>query len=612
MSGIAGYFQTEFDVERNHTLYAIYESKLTNMQDSLITNCHENSIIYMKHHIGFTASNFSVAHRDSLSVTYKNRTASIVFTGNIYNSNELKYKLSSYDISAYELCNEELILYLYLVFGEDIFKEINGGFSFAIYENNSLIIVRDPIGIKPLFYHCTNNHFIFASQQKSIFAYGIKPELTNESWCEIIGLGPARTPGKSLFKNIFEVLPGNYIKVTFNSQGIISYQTHCYWELTYNHHADPYLDTVDKVNYLIKDSIKKQLTKDTTICSLLSGGIDSSLVTSIAKSMMDKENRELKTYAFEFEGNENFFNGNSFQNSLDRPYVETMRKYLNSNHKYLTCDSLGQIKYLKKTVDMRDAPCMADIESSLMYFCNEISETNNIALTGECADEVFGGYPWFHRDEMLNSNSFPWSKDLSVRTSLFNDSFIQSLNLKEYVDDAYKTSLSKCPESDCSNEKDKRRFEIGYLTINWFMMTLVNRMERCSVFSGLDARVPFADYRLVSYVFSIPWEYKCKDGSIKHLLKECGKDFLPPEIINRKKSPYPKTYNPEYEKMIGKLLLEEFDNNYALNFIVDKSKVIDYINSSKDYGKPWYGQLMAGPQMLAYILQISYWLKKYS
>lgn len=614
MSGIAGYFQTEFDVENNHTLYAIYESKLFNMKDSLKTNKNEKDYIFIKKYIGFLAcsAHYENKHFTPTTVTYKGRTASITFAGNIYNKEELKFKLSSYDVNLKNICSEEIILYLYLIFGTDSFKELNGGFTFALYEDNYIIIVRDPIGIKPLFYHCTNNHFIFSSQQKSIFAYGIKPEITSESWCEIIGLGPARTPGKSLFKNIYELLPGHYMKITPDKTGKINYTSHCYWSLTYRHHCDPYLDTIDKISYLVKDSIKRQLTPNKQICSLLSGGLDSSLVTAIAKSMLDKEDRELKTYSFEFEENEKYFNGNSYQSSLDRPYVDIMKKHLHTHHNYLSCNCDEQIKYLYETVDMRDSPCMADIESSLMYFCSEISEDNNIALTGECADEVFCGYPWFHREELFNKPGFPWSFDLEARTFLFKDSFIDTLPLKEYVDNAYTTSIAQCPKCDYKDSVEKRKYELGYLTIQWFMMTLVNRMERCSVFSGLDARVPFADYRLVDYVFSIPWEYKAKNGNVKNLLKECGKDYLPEEILNRKKSPYPKTYNPKYEKQIGQKLLAEFDNNYALNFIVDKDKIIQYINSPKDYGKPWYGQLMAGPQMLAYLLQISYWLKRFS
>ena len=158
---------------------------------------------------------------------------------------------------------------------------------------------------------------------------------------------------------------------------------------------------------------------------------------------------------------------------------------------------------------------------------------------------------------------------------------------------------------------ERNRRKICYLNVRWFMMTLLNRMDRCSMFSGLEARVPYADYRILEYVFNVPWKYKCYNNQAKSLLVECGKNYLPKEVLYRKKSPYPKTYDPDYEKLLGNLALEEFHANPKLSEIIDKEKLVNFIKSPKDYGKPWYGQLMAGPQMLAYIIQISYWLKEY-
>ena len=212
---------------------------------------------------------------------------------------------------------------------------------------------------------------------------------------------------------------------------------------------------------------------------------------------------------------------------------------------------------------------------------------------------------------MLNQNTFPWSYDLNARTYLFQKDFINELHLEDYVNDAYQNSVNECEYLPEENETETLRRKVTWLNMKWFMMTLLTRMDRCSMYSGLEARVPFADYRILEYVFNVPWEFKCYNNQTKSLLVECGKKYLPMEILYRKKTPYPKTYDPKYEQILGKMVWEEYGSNQKLQTIIDKEKLSSFISSPKDYGKPWYGQLMAGPQMLAYILQIGYWMRKY-
>ena len=461
-----------------------------------------------------------------------------------------------------------------------------------------------------MFYYHNNREFVFSSEPKGIFAYGIKPMINPDSWCEIIGLGPAHTLGNGVFKDIKEVLPGHYLTVTTDYHHNVKVKDLCYWKLKAKPHIDDYNTTVDKCSYLITDSIQKQMVSDIPICTFLSGGLDSSLVSAIVQDNLPDKN--LNTYSFDFVDNDINFKSNAFQISRDKPFVDIMVNHINSKHKYLECNNSNQIDCLFKAVDARDIPNMADVESSMLYFCNLVSKECRVTLTGECADEIFGGYPWFHRREMYMKNTFPWSYDLSPRIVLFKDDFINSLPLKEYVDDAYETSINQCPHTDGETITEYNRRKISWLNIRWFMMTLLNRMDRCSMYSGLEARVPFADYRILEYVFNVPWEYKCYNNQVKSLLVECGKKYLPPEILYRKKSPYPKTYDPTYEKLLGTMVIEEYKSNNKLQKYIDYNKLIKFINSPKDYGKPWYGQLMAGPQMLAYVLQISYMLRKYN
>lgn len=613
MCGIAGFYQFKHDVFKDYS-HNLLVKKLQNMKYSLKHRGPNDDDMFLEGFCGLAHTRLSIRDikggHQPMTRRFNGHRATIVYNGELYNSKELKFKLSSYDVDIRTTGDTEIILYCYLVFGPKIFKELNGIFAFAIYDNNKLIIVRDHIGVKPLYYYTCDNQFVFASEIKGIFAYGIKPSLNNDSWCEIIGLGPAHTLGNGVFSSIQEVLPGHYLTITMDSDKKILYSDDCYWKLKSKIHSDDYATTVSHCNYLITDSIKRQMVSDIPICTFLSGGLDSSLVSSVVNRNL--YGKKLNTYSFDFVGNDKNFKSNSFQVSRDRPYVDIMKDFLGSNHTYLECNNENQIKCLFKAVDARDMPCMADVESSMLYFCKLVSEKCRVTLTGECADEIFGGYPWFHRSDMLNQCTFPWSYDMYARTYLFKDDFINQLNLEEYVQNAYETSVNECEYLPEENATETKRRKICWLNVRWFMMTLLTRMDRCSMYSGLEARVPFADYRILEYVFNIPWTFKCYNNQPKSLLVECGKDYLPDSILYRKKTPYPKTYDPLYEKILGEMVLDEYNSNASLRNIVDRTKLEKFINSPKDYGKPWYGQLMAGPQMLAYILQIGYWMRKYN
>ncbi len=600
MCGIAGYFHK---IPNNNDT-----QQLENMRTSLKHRGPDDRGSFITSNCGLCHTRLSIRDlsggRQPMTRTFHGRTATIVYNGEIYNLQELKYRLLPFSICFEGHSDTEVILYCYLVFGAKIFSEFNGIFAFAIYENNHLILCRDHIGVKPLFYWNQKEKFVFASEIKGIFSYGITPKINHDSWCEIIGLGPAHTPGNGVFQGINEVLPGHYLLIS--SAGM---EDHCYWSLKSLQHTESYDETISHCSFLIEDSIKRQMVSDIPICTFLSGGLDSSLVTAIVAKEFGET--PLTTFSFDFIDNQKNFKSNSYQCSMDRPFVDLMKDYVKSNHHYLECDSKTQLDYLCKAVDARDMPCMADVEASMLYFCSIVSKECKVTLTGECADEIFGGYPWFHRKDLLEKTTFPWSFDLSARTALFRKDFIESLPLEEYISTQYHHSLNLCPILESESSSETKRRKMSWLNIRWFMMTLLNRMDRCSMYSGLEARVPYADYRILEYVFNIPWEYKCYRGQTKSLIVECGKKYLPKEILYRKKSPYPKTYDPGYELLLGKMLLDELHSNASLQMILDSSKVEQFVSAPKDYGKPWYGQLMAGPQLLAYLLQIGYWMRKY-
>ncbi len=534
----------------------------------------------------------------------------IVFNGEIYNMKELKAELIDEGAHFRTNSDTEVILEGYLLHGQDFIKKLNGIFAIAIRDtvHGKLFLFRDRLGVKPLFYTFVGDTLVFASELKGLFAYpDVKPVLDRDGLCEIFALGPAKSYGKGVFKNILEVLPGQYI--AYGSNGC---SKDFYWQLESRPHEDSMEETIEKTAWLVQDSVEKQMLSDIPISTFLSGGVDSSLVTAICADKLRKEGRVLNSFSFDFKDNDRYFQANSFQPSQDRPFVDKMVAFSGTNHYYLECTNQDQYDCLFKAVDARDLPCMADVESSMLYFCSQVRDINKVTLTGECADEIFGGYPWFHSKEAFETPAFPWSRDMAPRQVLLDDNLIHDLHMEEYARAAYEKTISETPLLAEDSPTEKRRREIAYLNLRWFMVTLLDRMDRTSMYNGLEARVPLADHRILEYVFNVPWEMKCPDGIVKGLLRYASERFLPHDVLWRKKSPYPKTYDPAYEKLLADNLKEVLaDANSPIRALLDTKKVHAFVDSPSDYGKPWYGQLMAGPQMLAYMLQVEYWLRKY-
>lgn len=611
MCGISGFFHPQRDFTDDNE----WRVKIDSMKKSLRHRGPDEEDTFTSVHSCLAHTRLSIrdiSHgHQPMTATFLGRKCTIVYNGEIYNCDELRSYLGQWNLEWKTRSDTEVILNGYLAMGTEFFRMLNGIFAFAIYDNDErIVLVRDQLGVKPLFYQMTDGFLVFGSEPKALFAFGIRPEADEESFGEIFALGPARTPGKGGFKGMKEVLPGHFI-VSDIYHGPVEINDSVYWSLKGAAHFQSYDETVDYVSWLLTDSIRRQMVSDIPICSFLSGGLDSSIVTAICHNELVKEGKRLNTFSFDFTDNDKNFKENSFQSSQDRPYVDKMVSFLGTNHSYLECGNEIQAEYLFKAVDSRDYPCMADIESSLMYFCEIVSQTEKVALTGECADEIFGGYPWFHRKEMWDRDLFPWSYDIDARIVLLKDDFMSKEYFMNYAKSAYQKTIDDTPIFEEDNATEKRRREISWLNVTWFMETLLNRMDRTSMSCGLEARVPYADYRILEYVYNVPWDYKCRNGRTKSLLIDMSRNLLPEEVYNRKKSPYPKTYDPAYEKLLTNKFLEMLYSGSALSVIVDKHKAEQFLLKEKDYGRPWYGQLMAGPQMIAYMLQVGYWLDKY-
>lgn len=537
----------------------------------------------------------------------------IVYNGQIYNTNELREQLIENRFEFNTHSDTEVLLKAFIHFGHDVVHHLNGIFSFAIWNSktNELFLARDHFGIKPLFYTIVNDTLIFASELKAIFEYpGVPKILDNQGISELLGIGPAHTPGITVYKNIFEIKPAHY--AIFNKSGL---HIEKYWELKSKPHNEDLEATCKHVKNLLEDSIKRQLTSDMPICTFLSGGLDSSIISKYASDYLQKNNLgTLDTYSVDYVDNDKNFVKSDFQPNSDGYYIDIMTKQIKSNPHKIILDTPELAKSLEEAMIARDVPGMADVDSSLYLFCKEVKKEKTVTIMGECADEVFGGYPWFFRDDALNSGTFPWSIAVSERQKILNPEIAKKINLKSYIDFRYNQSLQNVEILNEDSKETAEKRKISYLTMTWFMQTLIERADRMSMANGFEVRVPFCDYRLVEYMYNVPWEIKALNGREKGLLRHIMKGILPDEIIERKKSPYPKTHNPTYLKTVKEMLTKIMNNkNAPINLLLNRKYILEILETNGTaFSRPWFGQLMTGPQLMAYLCQVNMWLEKYN
>ncbi len=604
MCGIAGEVSYNNSINKNKDSYF-------KMQKVLAPRGPDQNGLYIKDNVALIHTRLSVIDVENgiqpMTAKYGENEYSIVYNGELYNTEEIRNELKQVGYVFLTHSDTEVVLKAFIHWKEECLIKFNGIFAFVIWDEleKQLFFARDRIGVKPFFYSIKNDSFIFGSEIKALLEHKfVEPMIDENSIAEIMFIGPGRTPGCGVFKDIQELKPAccGY----YNKTGI---KIRKYWTLTDKKHNDSFEDTVEKVRDLVKDSITRQLTSDVPVGTFLSGGLDSSIISSIANQYFNDKGQQLETFSVTYENNDNFFKKSKFQPNNDNDYIKKMVEYLDCNHHLITLNNKDLADALYMAVDARDLPGMADVDSSLLLFCKEIKKHCTVALSGECADEIFGGYPWFRDKDIRAINGFPWAQSTEYRKSFIKND-INVPDAAEYVYSRYKDTLINTSKVDDISPLESRMKEMIKLNSDWFMQTLLDRKDRMSMYNGLEVRVPFCDYRIAEYLYSVPWEYKDYKAYEKGLLREAVKDILPEEILWRKKSPYPKTHNPEYLKIVSDMLSEIIDNNNSpiLSFI--KKEELKKILTT-DKAIPWYGQLMTTPQTIAYFIQINYWLTKY-
>ncbi len=535
----------------------------------------------------------------------------LVYNGELYNTEELRKSLleEGYFFDSYS--DTEVLLMSYIAWGVNCIKKFNGIFAFAIYdeEKEQVFLARDQMGVKPLFYSINNKNIIFASEIKAILANPmVKAQIDREGITELFALGPAVVPGKAIYKNILEIAPANCLLI--NKENIKVWE---YWKVTLQENKETVEEAAEHVRLLLFDAIKRQLVGDVPICTFLSGGLDSSAISAISAEEFRNRGKILNTYSIDYKDNEKYFKSSLFQPTSDKYWAFRMAEFIKSNHKNVVLNHKDLVLALKESTLARDLPGMADVDSSLLLFCKEIRKNFVVSLSGECADEIFGGYPWYTNEEMLNAKTFPWSRAVGMRKSILNEK-IKKFNIEECAEYEYLKTLKEVPHFENEDKKNYRMKEMFYLNLKWFMVNLLNRKDRCSMYNSLEVRVPFADIRIVEYAFNLPAEIKLLHGREKGILRKALEGVLPEDVVYRKKSPYPKTHNPIYTEMVCKEMNKILsDNNSPILEIIDKKVVKEIVDTEgKSYTTPWFGQLMTGPQLIAYLIQLNIWMKEYN
>ncbi len=532
----------------------------------------------------------------------------IVYNGELYNTPELRRELLKLGHSFISSSDTEVLLHAFAEWGEDCLEKCNGIFAFGIWQSRAkrLFLARDRIGVKPLFYMLHRDGLLFASEIKTILAYPtVSAELDESGAAEILLLGPGRTPGCGVLRGMCELEPG--CCAWYDGEKL---KVRRYWKLRDREHTDSFAQTVETVQELVLDAIRRQMVSDVPIGTFLSGGLDSSLITAICAAEMKRAGKKLETFSVDYVDNDRYFVPNKFQPNSDSHYIRLMQQTLQTDHHWcvLTPEALTEV--LEDGTCARDLPGMADVDLSLLAFCREIKKHVTVALSGECADEIFGGYPWYRDPQVRALDGFPWAQNTAQRCRMLSAPLAAKLDGEAYIRERY---LQTCRESDIlpgTSPQERRMKEMVNLNFRWFMQTLLDRKDRMSMYSGLEVRVPFCDYRIAEYLYGVPWEMKDYQGKEKGLLRHAMEGYLPEEVLWRKKSPYPKTLDPRYlgimQKMLEKVLA---DPNAPIYQLVSAPAARAAMEEDSEW--PWYGQLMRRPQLICYLLQINCWLEKY-
>ncbi|MEU8384564.1 asparagine synthase (glutamine-hydrolyzing) [Streptosporangium sp. NPDC048865] len=466
----------------------------------------------------------------------------LVYSGEAYNFIELRKELRARGHRFRTASDTEVVLHGYLEWGESVVDHLNGMFAFAVWDSRDqrLVMMRDRLGVKPLYYYPTRDGVLFGSEPKAILANPLARRAV-----DIDGIRTAVTgigPGQAIWKGMYEVEPGTVVIV--DASGI---RKRTYWRLRTARHTDDQKRTVERVRQLLDDTVRRQLISDVPQCVLLSGGLDSSAIAGLASPKLAAAGERLRTFSVDFVDHVDRFEADMFRTTPDAPFVKDMVDLIRPVHRQvvLNAEEMSDPAVRRAVITARDTPnAFGESDISMYRLFREIRNESTVALSGEAADENFGGYRWFHND-IREIPIFPWmatvlgpqSGDAAVMP--FTPEALAAMKLESYLGDQYTTAVAAVEHLDSASRVERQMRVMFHMHLTRFLRMLLDRKDRLSMAVGLEVRVPYCDHRLVEYVYNVPWKLKSFDGREKSLLRHAVKDLLPPSVADRVKSGYP-------------------------------------------------------------------------
>ncbi len=493
----------------------------------------------------------------------------LTYSGEVYNYRELRRELISAGHAFRTHSDTEVVLHAYLEWGVEMVHRLNGMYSFAIWDGRTeeLLLVRDRLGIKPLYYYPLADGLLFGSEPKAILANPLAERMVNRTgFCAFL-ISSHDFEGQTIFRNLFDLQPGHYIRL---SRDGMSKQR--YWKLKAHPHEDDLPSTVAHVREMLEDIVARQMISDVPLCTLLSGGLDSSTLAAFAKRVVDQDKKgaALNSFSVDFDGHTENFRPDHFRPDPDQPFALDAARHIESMHRTITLETeqLWNPETRGSVLRAWDLPChLGDMDVALYLLFGAISEHSTVALSGESADEIFGGYPWMHNQAALELPIFPWMAAEMLRGdptqlyNLFSPELMEHLNLLEYIMGLYASALSDVPRLAGEEGADARMREATYFDLTRFMRHFLDRKDRMSMAVGLEVRVPFCDHRLVEYMFNVPWSMRTSDGREKSILRMVAGDLIPQSVLQRKKSAFPINHDEQYNQGLRKALQRILDDS---------------------------------------------------
>ncbi|MEW9529134.1 asparagine synthase (glutamine-hydrolyzing) [Microbispora sp. NPDC049125] len=608
MCGITGWVDYQRDLRRKG-------QSVKAMTDTMACRGPDDEGMWSDQHVAFGHRRLAIIDieggRQPMVVSGEDGViAALTYSGEVYNYRELREELVRLGHRFRTHSDTEVVLEAYLQWGDDFVTRLNGMFAFGIWDVRSeeLLLVRDRMGIKPLYYYPTPAGVLFGSEPKAILANPLaEPVIDADGLREILAF--VKTPESGVFRGMYEVRPGQIVKV--RREGLSKRR---YWKLESHEHTDDLATTVGTVRELLDDIITRQLISDVPLCTLLSGGLDSSAVTALAARALEGHGR-VRSFSVDFAGYTEHFQPDQMRDTPDTPFVHDVVRHVGSDHTDIVLDSADLMDpgVRAAVLRARDLPLgIGDMDTSLYLLFKAIRAHSTVALSGESADEVFGGYRWFHDPEAVNAHTFPWLtysgvNGLSTRTDFLDDDLRRKLDIPAYRADSYQRALAEVPRLPGETGLERRMREVSYLHLTRFVQILLDRKDRMSMAVGLEVRVPFCDHRLVEYVFNAPWAMKTFDGHEKSLLRAATADVLPRSVVERRKVPYPSTQDPAYERALRASVKRLLDGgDVAAASLVDTGRIRGLLD------EPVGAVSLQGARTsLEAFLQINAWLEKY-